>query len=88
MYHPVEVVRVELDRIDRGHDPVLLHIGAEIQIHPELKELPEHADRHGEAERHDRQIDRREPEGEPVAPVEHVDERESDRRDQKAVQRM
>ena len=79
---------VELNGADGVHDGVLLHVKAEEIVSGVLEELPEHADGHGEAERDDRQIDRRELEGEHVALVEQIDQRKADGRAQKAVERM
>ncbi len=79
---------VELNGADGVHDGVLLHVKAEEIVPGVLEELPEHADGHGEAERDDRQIDRRELEGEHVALVEQIDQSKADGRAQKAVERM
>ena len=69
-------------------DIVLLHIGVHHLIAGELEELPQHADRHGKAERDKRQEKRRQTEGEAFASVEQIDQTKADRRDQKAVDRM
>ena len=70
------------------HDGVLLHVEPEQLVHAEFEELPDHADGHGEAEGHDRQIQGRKLELHPVGPVEQVDQREADRRSEEAVHRM
>ena len=74
--------------MDGMYDRVLLHVQCEQLIHRELEELPQHADRHREAERGDRQEQRRQVELHPVAAVEQIHQRESDRGGQKSVQRV
>ena len=84
----VGVRGVEHHRADGMHDGVLLHVEPEQLVHAEFEELPDHADGHGEAEGHDRQIQGRKLELHPVGPVEQVDQREADRRSEEAVHRM
>ena len=84
----IESVRVERNRVDLVHHVVLLHIGVHHLVAGELEKLPQHADRHREAERNERQKQRRQTEREALASVEQVNQTEADRRDQKAVYRV
>lgn len=68
-----------------GHDEILLHVEAHDLVHEELAEFPQHADRHGEAEGHERLIDRREVHAAGM-PVQQVDHGETDGCGQKAGQ--
>ena len=67
---------------------VFLHVKSGQLIHSELKELPHHTDRHGEAERYDGGKKRRQIKYRALAPVQQVHQREADGRRQEPVQRM
>ena len=73
---------------DGVYDRVLLHVQQEHLVHKALEELPQHADCHGEAEGHHRQIDRGELEGQTLVPVQNVQQGEADGRAEKAVEGM
>ena len=88
MHRHIQAVRVERHRVDLVHDIVLLHVRVHHLISGELEKFPQHADRHGEAERHDSQEQRRQLEGKPFASVKQVNQAEADRRDQKSVYRV
>ena len=79
---------IEFDGVNVADDRVLLHIQLHHAVAGVFKKLPHHADRHREAERDNRQIDRRELEGEMFALVEQIDQREADGRAQEAVDGM
>ena len=84
----IGVGRIEHHRADRMHDGVLLHVESEQHVHREFEELPDHADRHREAERHNRQVQRRQLELHTVRTVEQVDQRKADGGREEAVHRV
>ena len=79
---------MQADRTDRLDHGVFLHIESEDLIHPEFKKFPDHADRHRKTERNDRHKERRQFKFQPVAPVQQIYHRKSDRRSQKSIERM
>ena len=84
----VLVCRVEHDGGDRVHDRVLLHVHVEQPVHAELKEFPQHADRHRKAECDERHVDRRQLEFDLVVAVEDIDQRKAEGRAEEARRRM
>ncbi len=56
------------------HDIVLLHVRVHHLISSELENSHNTPTRHGKAERHDRQEQRRQLKGKPLTPVEQIDQ--------------
>ena len=69
-------------------DRVLLHIHVEQVVHRKLEKLPQHADRHGKAERHQRQKHRRELEMLRFVAVEQIHHGKAERRADEARRRV
>ena len=65
---------------------VLLHVEQKELIHGTFKKFPQHTDRHGETECHDRHIDRRQRQRFSLVTVQHIYQAESDRGTQKAIE--
>ncbi len=74
----VAAQRVQNDRRDGVDHRVLLHIQQKEVVHGAFKEFPQHADGHGEAERHQGQEQRGQRDGESFASVEDIHQGEAD----------
>ena len=85
-HHLIGSGGIQRHGVDRVDDSVLLHIRVEEEVHAELKEFPQHADGHGEAERHQRQEEGRQVEGQPLVVIEQQDHGEAHGGGQEAVE--
>ena len=79
--------RIKRDGSDILNDKVFLHVQIEKLIERKFHEFPDYADRHGEAESYDRQIQRCQIQG-MTFPVQDIHKGEADGRAQETVNRV
>ena len=88
MNRHINTVRIDGNRIECGDPCILLHICSAEHIHAAFEEFPQHAYRHGKAERNYRHKSRRQIQLDVFMLIEHVHQCDPDGCCQKSVRRM